>query len=203
MGGSDEGMEMLIAGVLKALFYDIGFELDSKSLGAGVPSRRTIARQEKKLMVDCLLHAVREMTNDQIKYLFLIVDHGKRNGIEHFVKLVRWGGFDENGNWVIKQLCLDMDMSGHTAKSAADAIQHSLKKLEKAGLDLSLVEVIASGITGDAGGGAAVQHVFPLLIEGKVLSDSATIINCQMHGLNNCLSSACIGLIAQRIKKEF
>jgi hypothetical protein len=37
MGGSDEGMEMLIAGVLKALFHDIGFELDSKSLGAGVP----------------------------------------------------------------------------------------------------------------------------------------------------------------------
>ena len=192
MGGSDEGMEMLIAGVLKALCHDIGFKVDSKKLGKVVPSRRTIARQEKNLMVDCLLHAVQEMTKDQIKYLFLIVDHGKRNGIEHFVKLVRWGGLDEKGNRVIKQLCLDMDMSGHTAKSAADAIKHSLKKLEKAGLNLDLVTVIPSGVTGDAGGGAAVQHIFPLLINCKVLGDAATIINCQMHGLNNCLSSALI-----------
>eukprot|EP00985_Skeletonema_marinoi_P010359 scaffold4870_cov128-Skeletonema_marinoi.AAC.2 len=142
MGGSDEGMEMLIAGVLKALCHDIGFKVDSKKLGKVVPSRRTIARQEKNLMVDCLLHAVQEMTKDQIKYLFLIVDHGKRNGIEHFVKLVRWGGLDEKGNRVIKQLCLDMDMSGHTAKSAADAIKHSLKKLEKAGLNLDLVTAV-------------------------------------------------------------
>eukprot|EP00984_Skeletonema_dohrnii_P024558 scaffold13695_cov129-Skeletonema_dohrnii-CCMP3373.AAC.1 len=192
MGGSDEGMEMLIAGVLKALCHDIGFKVDSTKMGKVVPSRRTIARQEKNLMVDCLLHAVQEMTKDQIKYLFLIVDHGKRNGIEHFVKLVRWGGLDEKGNRVIKQLCLDMDMSGHTAKSAADAIKHSLKKLEKAGLNLDLVTVIPSGVTGDAGGGAAVQHIFPLLIDCKVLGDAATIINCQMHGLNNCLSSALI-----------
>jgi len=30
------------------------------------------------------------------------------------------------------------------------------------------------------------------VIEGKVLNDCATIVNCQMHGLNNCLSTALI-----------
>ena len=30
------------------------------------------------------------------------------------------------------------------------------------------------------------------MIEGKVLNDCATIVNCQMHGLNNCLSTALI-----------
>eukprot|EP00985_Skeletonema_marinoi_P028657 scaffold25617_cov73-Skeletonema_marinoi.AAC.1 len=64
-----------------------------------------------------------------------------------------------------------MDMSGHTAKSAADAIKHSLKKLEKAGLNLDLVTVIPSGVTGDAGGGAAYWAMpLPLLIAKCMVS---------------------------------
>jgi len=174
------------------LCYDIGYKIKEGQLGKVVPSRKTLARQEKNLAVDCLIHAVQEMKEDDVKYLFLIVDHGKRNGIEHFVKLVRWGGFDKDGNRVIKQLCLDMDMSGHTAQSAAEAIKQSMKKLEKAGMNIDLVRIIPSGATGDAGGGAAVQHIFPLMIEEKVLGPFATIVNCQMHGHNNCLSSSLI-----------
>jgi len=191
MGGSDEGMEMLIGGVLKALFHDIGFNISNEILSKGCPSRRTIARIEYRLCADCYFHAVSQMKKDGVKYIFLIVDHGKRNGIEHFVKLVKWGGLDKNGNRVVKTFCLDMDMSGHTAASAVEAIELSLNKLNLAGLDLDGVNVSAAGLTGDTGGGAGLPNIFPLMVKDeRILCRFATMMGCQMHALNNCLSNA-------------
>ena len=58
-----------------------------------------------------------------------MVDHGKRSGIEHFVKIISWAGQDENGNKVIKNFCLDVDKSNHSAKDCAEAISMSIKRL--------------------------------------------------------------------------
>jgi len=69
MGGSDEGMEMLIGGVLKALFHDIGFNISNEILSKGCPSRRTIARIEYRLCADCYFHAVSQMKKDGVKYI--------------------------------------------------------------------------------------------------------------------------------------
>ena len=64
-----------------------------------------------------------------------MVDHGKRGGIEHFVKIILWTGHDSNGKWVIKIFCLEVDKSNHATKDCASAIKISVKKLKIAGLD--------------------------------------------------------------------
>jgi len=84
-----------------------------------------------------------------------------------------------------------MDMSGHTAASAVEAIELSLNKLKLAGLDLDGVNVSAAGLTGDTGGGAGLPNIFPLMVKDeRILCRFATMMGCQMHALNNCLSNA-------------
>ena len=45
-GGSDEALEMAIAGSWAALFHHIGYPIEPAQLGKGTPSRRSIARWE-------------------------------------------------------------------------------------------------------------------------------------------------------------
>ena len=118
-----------------------------------------------------------------------MVDHGKRSGIEHFVKVISWAGKDDDGNRVIKHFCLDVDKSSHSAVGCANATKTSLNKLEMAGLDLSTI--IIHVITGDTGGGGTVQHIHGKLIEIKVMSKDSKEFNCQFHAQNKGLENAC------------
>ena len=49
MRGSDEGMEMIIAGVVKGLAHEVGLPISGQALAYGCPSRMTLARNEKRL----------------------------------------------------------------------------------------------------------------------------------------------------------
>ena len=84
----------------------------------------------------------------------MMVDHGKRNGIENFVKLIIWSGCNRKGNRVMKYFCLNIDKSSHGSTGCASAIKHSVTKLKLSGLNTSKIRFIC--ITGDAGGGGAV-----------------------------------------------
>ena len=134
MRGSDKGTEMLIAGTIKGLAEEVGLGIPSVSLARGCPSRRTLARGEKRLSADCLVSVVEDIKRDNAKWVALMVDHGKRSGIEHFVKMLCWAGLDEQGNAVVKYFCLDINRSNHAAKDCAAAIKMSINKLEIAGL---------------------------------------------------------------------
>ena len=188
MRGSDEGAEMIIAGVIKGLADEVGFSLNKDDLARGCPSRKTLARSEKRLAADCYVSVVEQLKKDNAKWVALMVDHGKRSGIEHFVKILVWAGLDQHGNRVIKYFCLDVDKSSHSAKDCADAIKLSVKKLYMAGLPTS-IEIIS--ITGDTGGGGAVQHIHPPLIANKTMLKESKKFNCQCHGLSRSLQNAC------------
>ena len=189
MRGSDEATELLIAGTVKALAEEVGMLLPSLNLSHGCPSRRTLARGEKRLAVDVLLSVVQEIIDDGAEYMSLMVDHGKRSGIEHFVKILSWAALDKDGNRIIKYFCLDVDMSNHSAKDCASAIKLSLNKLTMAGLDLSKIKVFV--ITGDSGGGGAVQNIHPPLKAIKVMSDESKYFNYQCHALSRGLQVSC------------
>ena len=118
-----------------------------------------------------------------------MVDHGKRSGIEHFVKIIMWAGRDKQGQRVIKYFCLDIDRSNHSAKDCAGAIKIGIKRLEVAGLDISMIEFHV--ITGDTGGGGAVQHIHPLLVANEAMNSDSNKVNCQLHGLSKPLQNAC------------
>ena len=97
MRGSDEGMELIIAGVVKGLADEVGLPLTNLSLSYGCPSRHTLARGDKRLAADVLISVAKDIKNNNVKWIAFMVDHGKRSGIEHFVKIIIWAGRDSDG----------------------------------------------------------------------------------------------------------
>jgi hypothetical protein len=79
-------------------------------------------------------------------------------------------------------------MSDHTARGTAGAIKKSIACW---GLELD-VDIIVKLLTGDAGGGAAVQNLHPALIRINVMSLRSRSIRCLMHALNKAFEVACL-----------
>jgi hypothetical protein len=91
-GGSDKATEMIIAGAYKALFFDIGFKVNSSELAKGCPSQTTIKKSELLLASDSIIKVLHKMKNDGAKVVSIITDHGHRAGQDHFVIIVTWPG---------------------------------------------------------------------------------------------------------------
>jgi hypothetical protein len=119
-----------------------------------------------------------------------MIVHGKRSGIEHFVKIIVWAGRDKGGKRVLKNICLDVDKSNHAAKDCASAIKMSVKKPKITGLDI--LSITFHAITGNSGGGGVVQHIHPLLKMNKTTSKESKRLNCQCHALRKAFENACI-----------
>jgi hypothetical protein len=106
-----------MAGTVKALFHELDLDVSDAQIAKAFPSRATLAGMEPKVAADCLLSVCQEIKDDfgkdmgtrltQID-LGLTCDHGHRKDQDHFVKLISWAGFDENGNWTIKFYCVDV-----------------------------------------------------------------------------------------------
>ena len=75
---------MIVAGVVKGLADEVGLPIPAQALARGCPSRKTLARNEKRLAADCYVAVVQDIKKDGAKWVSLMVDHGKRSGIEHF-----------------------------------------------------------------------------------------------------------------------
>ena len=61
MRGSDEGAELLIAGVIKTLIMEVGLPLTNEALFYGCPSPRTLARGESRLAADVFISVTRDI----------------------------------------------------------------------------------------------------------------------------------------------
>ena len=188
-GASDEATEMMAVGWTKALLHQLGIsdkDISAADIAKGCPSRRTNVRSEASLAADCMIVVLQEIIDDEAKHFALITDHGKRSGLEHFVKILVWAGWEdkEKTRKIIKFHCLDVDTSAHDADGCAEAVKNSLE--EFSGLDGFKVTVI----TGDAGGGASVHNLLPALVKANVVDADTAKINCLMHALNKCLEAA-------------
>ena len=106
MRGSDEGMELIITGVIKGLADEVGFSLKTLALSHRCPRLRTFARGDKRLAADILVLVVRDLQKDNVEDIAFMVDHGKRSGSEHYVKIIVWAGRDKDRKRVLKNFCL-------------------------------------------------------------------------------------------------
>lgn len=77
-----------------------------------------------------------------------------------------------------------MDVSNHSGEDCAKAVKKSLKIFT--GQD----DFEVTCVTGDAGGGAAVQNLLPHLTRLRAVALDCSKINCQLHALNKCLESS-------------
>lgn len=132
MRGSEEGAEAIIAVTVKGLAEECGLRLCNAQLALGCPSCQTLARNKRRLIADVLVSVVQEMLRDGVQCIGLMVDHGKRSGIECFVKMLVWAVRDENRRQILKYFCLDVDRSNHSASDCADVIKMSIEKLHVA-----------------------------------------------------------------------
>jgi len=201
MNASDEVTEALVFATIKCIAHEMGLALSDEKMAKSCPGKTHIANWQKRLAVECVFVLVAEMKRDRAKYLALCCDHGKRNHLEHYVKLVSWAGYASN--WlmgllkgeedapVVKYACISVDMSDKTAKGAADAIKKSLKTLEIAGLK-DADEAETCHFATDNGGGAGLKNIEPRLRENKVLGPTAGADNCQYHGHNKGYENASI-----------
>lgn len=138
-----------------------------------------------KLGASCFLCMCWKIKQDGTIYISFQVNHGKRKGQEHFIKLISWGGFDNEGNPVVKIFCVDASRCGHSTREAAESFKETLELIR-----LLIPEIIADSIMSDSGGGAAVQNILKVLIEMGVLSHKTIKNHCECHTMNNPIEIA-------------
>ena len=190
-GCSDEAAITIMQGALQAVFKEMGLDITYQSLAQGFPSRDTLVSAEKALSTDCLLKVCREIIQDGAKKLGLVTDHGHRKGQDHLVKLLTWAGWDKDGNPTIKTHCIDIDMGGHSGEDAAAAVKLSVGDIMGILKDSLGNDVEIFVITGDSGGGAAVQKLHKALISNHTMRKVSKMLACDCHGMNKPLDIAC------------
>jgi hypothetical protein len=105
-GASDKGVQSVIFGTLKAIAEEMDIKISAKQLSKGTPARNSLRNWEVNLAAGYLAEVVHQIHFDaerlQKKYgnrvklqITLITDHGNRDGIDHFVKMICWASEDE------------------------------------------------------------------------------------------------------------
>lgn len=185
-GASDQGTEMIQAGTIAALVKELHIDISAEGIGKGLWSGTTNVRAEERLAAECLLVVLDEIREDGATNFALMSDHGKRNGLEHFVKILVWCGWKDDAKTekTIKFHCVDVDSSFHDAQGCADAIKKSLEVFTES------TDIKITCLTGDAGGGASVQNLLPALLGINAIDAKAVKVNCLMHALNKALECA-------------
>ena len=187
-GCSDEATSMIQCGAWLALLNEIELEIKAVDIANACPSARSLARWELLLATDCMAMTVEEMKRDMkasgMKYCGIISDHGQRGKQDHFVVIVVWAGLDEDGNKTLKFFCPSIDSAGHSTAEAANGVKTVLDRL------LHGTDIEAHVITGDAGGGGAVQHLYKKLVDMGIMDDNCKEANCSLHGLQKALENA-------------
>ena len=188
-GGSDEGTQMVIAGAWAALFRRIEYDITPEALGKIVPSQSMLASWDKLFGVDCFMVECNQINKSGVTHVTVASDHGERKKIVSLVKIVCYAGRDKDGNRIVKTFCLDFDSCGHSTDEAVDGLITSLKRLQ---MLCPGVKIVA--ISGDAGGGGAVQYLYERLLElGIMTEELSRYVNCILHALNKCIERPSIG----------
>ena len=194
-GCSDAATVFIMGGTLAGFFQSIDIGITPTQIGNAPPSRSTLANWEFDVAADCLLGLCWQMKEAGLTQLALTTDHGHRKGQDHLVKVLSFPEMTKSGHLTIGNFCLDVDQGGHTTIDAAEAVKLSvlpfLDILNRFVSDDEGSGVKLSVITGDAGGGAAVQHLHPELMRRKLMDDDSKRLSCDMHNLNKAFEIAC------------
>ena len=126
---------------------------------------------------------INEMKLNNVKWYALGQDGGNKNGQECLAKVITYPIISDDGKKLsFGSFCIDMDFSGKKAEEITEALAKSLDGLERH------TDAKCIAITGDAGGGGAVQTVFQYAkLKLKALQ---RFIRCLLHAYNKCLERA-------------
>jgi hypothetical protein len=183
-GLSLTGAETLIPMVIAAFMADTQGSLDLSELPKmtnSFPSGSSLREFLYLYAIDCLLELSENL--EKADCVYLACDKGNKKGLGHFVKVLSW--WDKKAGKV-QMFTLDVDASEGMTADCAQAIQHSLKKVN--GI---LEALLLSGTTTDSGGGGVLEklaeelNLRDLCKEGNVFQ----IANCTLHAIQLALSN--------------
>ena len=190
-GCSDEGTRFLMGGTLSALFDEVGLKFEKEEVSNVVPSGDTLKNWEINLATDCLFGLCWELKEANVTQLGITTDHGHRKGQDHLVKLLSFPSITSTEDLTIEFMCLNVDSAGHKTEEAASAISDDVSALLEILRTFVGEDVKLSVITGDAGGGAAVQLLHPELQKKGTMDEWSKKLSCDLHNLNKALEVAC------------
>ena len=166
---SMRGMELVIGASIASLFADVNIGINFENLPFRVPSATTI----KDSIIDLASEMIflLQQTLREVSKVYISCDKGHRSGISHLVKILSW--WDTTNNEV-QTFLLDLDGSGDSRKECAQAIGHSLKKLEGSVQQLS-------GQTTDSGGGGTLNSLRDEMVALNITKEDYLVANCTLH----------------------
>jgi hypothetical protein len=190
-GCSDEGIRFIMGGTLSGMFGEVGMDIQGEQISNAVPCGKTLKNWEIDLATDCIFGLCWELKQAKVQQLGITTDHSHRKGQDHLVKLLSFPRQTCDDDYTIDFLCLNVDSAGHSTEEASRAVSDDVLAF----LDILrqfVPNVKLSVITGNAGGGASVQHLHPALQANGTMDKWSKRLSCDLHNLNKALEVACI-----------
>jgi hypothetical protein len=181
-GLSLTGAELVIPLVVAAFLADshliddqIDFKLFSKSFAS--------ARNLRAILISFAVYSLIEVGNQihGADNVFLSCNKGNKKELSHFVKILLWWDKTEKK---IQTFVLDIDTSEGTSEGCAEAIQHSMKKVNKSTITLPL-----KGQTTYSGGGGVLESLGNQLKKRDLCSPTYLVASCTLHAIQIALAN--------------
>jgi hypothetical protein len=153
----------------------IDFKLFSKSFAS--------ARNLRDILISFAVDSLIEVGNQihGADNVFLSCNKGNKKGLSHFVKILSWWDKTEKK---AQTFVLDIDASEGTSEGCAEAIQHSMKKVNKSTITLPL-----KGQTTDSGGGGVLESLGNQLKKRDLCSPTYLVASCTLHAIQIALAN--------------
>jgi hypothetical protein len=181
-GFSLTGAELVIPLVVAAFLADsnliddkIDLTLFSKSFASAHNLRDIVISSA----VDSLIEIGNEICGAD--NVFMSCDKGNKKGLSHFVKILSWW---DRVQKQVKTFVLDIDASEGTSEGCAEAIQHSMKKLNN-----TLALLILTGQTTDSGGGGVLESLMEELKKRDLCTPTYLVASCTLHAIQIALAN--------------
>ena len=146
------------------------------SLIASSPTENTLKDILIDFAVDCLVDLCEELKSTT--HVFFAGDKGNKKGVSHFVKVLSWWDIATNA---VRTFILDIDGSEGTSEACADAIQHSLKKIN------DVIKLL--GQCTDSGGGGVLDSLADELRTRHLTQENYLISACTLYALQLALAN--------------
>jgi hypothetical protein len=130
------GAELVIPLVVTAFLADshlIDDKIDFKLFSKSFASDRSLRDILISFAVDSLIEVGNQIHGAE--NVFLSCDKGNKKGLSHFMKILSWWDKTEKK---VQTFVLDIDANEGTSEGCAEAIQHSMKKVNKTTITLPL-----------------------------------------------------------------
>jgi hypothetical protein len=114
--------------------------------------------------------------------VFVSCDKGNKKGLSHFVKILScWDKVEKE----VQTFVLDVDASEGTSEGCAEAIEHSMKKLNHTAIAL----LILTGQTTDSGGGGVSESLMSELNKRNLCTPTHLVASCTLHAIQIALAN--------------